>query len=1091
MKKVMISLMVLLLAASVSFADKPNPGHWADEIGNGTFKGDSNGQGTYNFVRPIMLDHSLGLLLTPGTPLKIGGEIENPFTNTIIVSGNLEATGKICDLSGANCIGGGGAALAFQNGLKKFGNTVELTDECSNNEILKYDTSDGTWKCQNDVSGGGGGVSQGTGIDVAAGPPDVISIEPGYRLPQACGPDQVAKWVAGSWVCSNDLTGGAGSYSAGTGLGLASDTFSILGAYQLPQGCSGNEIPKWDGSGWVCSADNGGPAAGYTASNGIIITPGNDIQLSDLCSDGEFLEYNSAAGWTCTSAGAMAGYWEDDGAGSVSLQDDSGRVALGKDSAALGAKLDVVGNIQSTGIIWSDNMVHASNTVEGNNIQAFNSVEALGQMRSPEYCDLTGGNCITPDGSGDNDWIVTGDDMASGVTGNVGIGISPLYKLHVAGDANANRLCIAGDCKNSWPTGGAGSYSAGTGLSLASDEFSILDPYQLPQGCSNNEIPEWDGSGWVCGVDDSDPSTTYTGSNGVRITPTNDIQLTDLCGDGQILYYDASTSTWRCKDEAGNTYTAGQGLTLSPGNEFRVQDCAAANQVLKWDGGSWACAVDNGGPVGGYTASNGIIITGNDIQLTGACSADQVLAYDGSTWGCVDMGGSASSQWEVSSSDTISLQDDTKNVGVGVDDATDKLEVAGNIKSSGTICDGSGNCIENYIDGDGLVLEGGNTFRIIDCANGKILKKVAGVWSCEDDQGGAGTMDTDWTEEVSTGNVYRENGNVGIGTSSPDDKLDVAGTIEASTILSLNNLGAVGNIVGQQDIEAWQDISAGNNIHADGSIDADGTVCDGFGNCLDSISGYWDKLGSDIYYDGGDVGIGTNSPAYKLHVQGTMHATSKMSTAWDFQAGGDADIGGNLDVAGGVLVGGDVIVDRDISAGRNILADDNIAAGGTVCDGSGNCLHTVGGGGSSLWDDNGNDIYYNKGNVGIGEINPSEKLDIKAGNIGLDLTKRIGHLPSTENFNFDGDELGAYSLGWYWDSWSAGGPTAYLSGWGGIKLFTWNSVRLAINSLGDVGIGTENPTEKLHVEGNATVSQDLNVNGVIKNDAGDVIIQLG
>ena len=55
------------------------------------------------------------------------------------------------------------------------------------------------------------------------------------------------------------------------------------------------------------------------------------------------------------------------------------------------------------------------------------------------------------------------------IDGKVGIGTTDpgTYRLNVSGDANATRLCIAGDCKNAWPSGGAGditAVNAGTGL---------------------------------------------------------------------------------------------------------------------------------------------------------------------------------------------------------------------------------------------------------------------------------------------------------------------------------------------------------------------------------------------------------------------------------------------------------------------------------------------------------------------------------------------------------------------------------------------------------------------------------------------------
>jgi len=44
--------------------------------------------------------------------------------------------------------------------------------------------------------------------------------------------------------------------TAGTGLDLSGGQFSLNAAYRLPQGCSSNQVPKWNGSTWFCAADN-------------------------------------------------------------------------------------------------------------------------------------------------------------------------------------------------------------------------------------------------------------------------------------------------------------------------------------------------------------------------------------------------------------------------------------------------------------------------------------------------------------------------------------------------------------------------------------------------------------------------------------------------------------------------------------------------------------------------------------------------------------------------------------------------------------------------------------------------------------------
>lgn len=62
-----------------------------------------------------------------------------------------------------------------------------------------------------------------------------------------------------------------------------------------------------------------------------------------------------------------------------------------------------------------------------------------------------------------------------------------------------------------------GSYSAGTGLSLAGSEFSIVPTFRLPQGCSLNQIPKWNGSAWTC---QADAGTSYSAGAGLNLAGT-------------------------------------------------------------------------------------------------------------------------------------------------------------------------------------------------------------------------------------------------------------------------------------------------------------------------------------------------------------------------------------------------------------------------------------------------------------------------------------------------------------------------------------------------------------------------------------------
>ena len=140
----------------------------------------------------------------------------------------------------------------------------------------------------------------------------------------------------------------------------------------------------------------------------------------------------------------------------------------------------------------------------------------------------------------------------------------------------------------------------------------------------------------------------------------------------------------------------------------------------------------------------------------------------------------------------------------------------------------------------------------------------------------------------------------------------------------------------------------------------------------------------------------------------------------------------------------------------------------------------------SQWTSNGNIISTTQ-NVGIGTTTPIFKLDvngdIRVKNIimpvGSQLTPALGHI-----FQYADLDMGHYALGWMNDPWHEGGSTLWQSGFGGIKFFTEGKYRMGINRAGNIGIGTENPTQKLEVNGN------IKTNNLILPSGGRVTMQL-
>ena len=297
--------------------------------------------------------------------------------------------------------------------------------------------------------------------------------------------------------------------------------------------------------------------------------------------------------------------------------------------------------------------------------------------------------------------------------------------------------------------------------------------------------------------------------------------------------------------------------------------------------------------------------------------------------------------------------------------------------------------------------------------------------------------------------VLDASGNLGIGLTNPNYKLDVSGDINVTGALRANgSAGVNGQVLTSTGTGlAWTDLPTATTqywqlnsgtlspLNITNSLNLGATATS---SATVHLAG---TTGDNSFINTGNFGIGTTNPGFKLDVTGDVGVSTYLRL-----------------IDGGAT--------QYVSASTPVIYNYN----------SGDLYLQARGNGANQKDirfvtNNGTDardtrmIIKSSGNVGIGTTNPRDILEIKdtfifGANSSWPSMWPAGVTPSSTNYIFQSSSNGSS----VWFNAASGGYTAFAIA---------NSEKMRVSSTGNVGIGLTNPTAKLDIAGDASTSGSL------------------
>lgn len=423
--------------------------------------------------------------------------------------------------------------------------------------------------------------------------------------------------------------------------------------------------------------------------------------------------------------------------------------------------------------------------------------------------------------------------------------------------------------------------------------------------------------------------------------------------------------------------------------------------------------------------------------------------------------------------------DESQNVGIGISNPTEKLEVTGNIKATAFYGDGS------------------NLTGISSANSTNTNDLVLGADTNSDNNG-----DISFQTGLSTKMVIRNNGNVGIGTTSPQGKLHTVATSLTDVTIDERTSTSNNSLLTAKILKSTTSADMINGFGASFRIDIEDSA--GVNNPIGFFGGLRDgadNSGALIFatYDSGtasermrvnaagNVGIGTTTPTTQLEVKKDQNtntyirvdnSTNNTAASAGFYATSSAGTGVSMVVHPPSYT---TIVDR---ANRAAIGTDTAIDGLTIgtSKASSDIRFEVGGVGASAEKMR----ITSAGNVGIGTTSPSSKLSLEVSEAGdtspvnasfsnTDATGRAfisvdadttrGGLVVNGSGMSDTTSFSIPNKVTLWAAGNSSGLDIRADGTQPVSIITSGLERMIVNGSGNVGIGTNSPTEKLQVNG--------------------------